>query len=144
MNNIKENKELYILLFMRAALAIAFLSAVADRFGFWGSAGSTGVAWGNFESFVEYVSFLNPYLSARTVLLVSYFVTILEVILGIFLLFGLFLRQSSFISFLLLLSFALAMGFTGGFKGVFDYSVFTASAGALVLFLYLEKETSSK
>lgn len=144
MNNIKENKELYILLFMRVSLAIAFLSAVADRFGLWGSAGSNGVAWGNFENFVEYVAYLNPYFSSRTVFLVSYLVTLLEIILGIFLIFGFFLRQSSFLSFLLLLSFALSMGFIGGFKGVFDYSVFTASAGALVLFLYLEKEASSK
>jgi hypothetical protein len=51
MNTIKENLQKIILIFVRLAIAIGFLSAVADRFGFWGNAGESGVAWGNFESF---------------------------------------------------------------------------------------------
>jgi len=35
-------------LIIRYTLAITFLSAVADRFGFWGSPGEANVAWGNF------------------------------------------------------------------------------------------------
>ena len=36
---------------VRIALAVAFLSAVADRFGMWGPPGSKGVAWGNIENY---------------------------------------------------------------------------------------------
>ena len=33
-------------LLLRVALAVAFLSAVADRLGLWGPAGTGGVEWG--------------------------------------------------------------------------------------------------
>ncbi len=39
--------------FLRIALAISFLSAVADRFGLWGSPGAANVAWGDWPTFVE-------------------------------------------------------------------------------------------
>jgi len=34
--------------FLRLALGISFLSAVGDRFGFWGAFGQSHVAWGDF------------------------------------------------------------------------------------------------
>lgn len=40
----------YAQLFLRFTLAITMLSAVADRFGFWGK----NSAWGNWESFEKY------------------------------------------------------------------------------------------
>jgi hypothetical protein len=40
--------------FLRLALGISFLSAVADRFGMWGSYGQPNVAWGNYARFVDY------------------------------------------------------------------------------------------
>lgn len=42
--------------FARIALAAAFLSAVADRFGLWGPPGATGVAWGDLKNFNDYVA----------------------------------------------------------------------------------------
>ena len=44
---------------LRIALALAFLSAVADRFGLWGKPGSPGVSWGNMTQFNAYVARLN-------------------------------------------------------------------------------------
>ena len=41
-------------LFARLALGVSFLSAVADRFGFWGPYGAKNVSWGDFAHFVEY------------------------------------------------------------------------------------------
>ena len=46
---------------LRIALAAGLLSAVADRFGLWGHAGSSGVAWGNFDAFLSYTAKLNPW-----------------------------------------------------------------------------------
>jgi len=40
--------------FLRFALGLSFLSAVADRFGLWGQFGQPNVAWGTFSRFVEY------------------------------------------------------------------------------------------
>ena len=50
--------------FLRYALALSFLSAVADRFGLWGSFGQPNVAWGSFSRFLEYTRRLNWYLPA--------------------------------------------------------------------------------
>ena len=50
--------------FLRVALAFAFLSAVADRFGLWGAPGLPGVAWGDWPHFMAYFDRLNPWLPA--------------------------------------------------------------------------------
>lgn len=144
MDIIKNNQERLILVFVRFTIAIGFLSAVADRFGLWGSAGESGIAWGNFETFQSYVAFLNPYLHASLIPMVSWVVTILEVLLAIFLLLGFFLRFSALFSALLLLSFAISMSLTSGVKAPFDYSVFTAASAAMILFLYLSSERISQ
>jgi len=38
--------------FVRLALGVSFLSAVADRFGLWGVYGQPNVSWGNYARFV--------------------------------------------------------------------------------------------
>ncbi len=48
----------------RVGLGTAFLSAVADRLGLWGPAGTNHVFWGNFHNFTEYLRSLAPYLPA--------------------------------------------------------------------------------
>ncbi len=42
--------------FLRLALGLSFLSAVADRFGWWGPFGHPNVAWGSFARFVAYTA----------------------------------------------------------------------------------------
>ena len=49
----------YSSVFLRLALGISFLAAVADRFGLWGSFGQPNVAWGDFSHFVAYTRKLN-------------------------------------------------------------------------------------
>jgi len=52
----------YISLFARIALALGFLSAVADRLGLWTPLlGSDNVVWGNMESFTAYTGVLLPW-----------------------------------------------------------------------------------
>lgn len=48
----------YSAVFLRAALGVSFLSAVADRFGWWGAYGQPHVAWGNFHRFTAYTGTL--------------------------------------------------------------------------------------
>ena len=47
--------------FLRLALGISFLSAVADRFGIWGAYGLPNVSWGDYPRFVAYTAKLNGF-----------------------------------------------------------------------------------
>jgi thiosulfate dehydrogenase (quinone) large subunit len=120
-------------LFLRIALAAAFLSAVADRFGIWGRPGTPGVAWGNFATFEAYTALLNWFLPHSLIPALAWFDTALEILLGVLLLLGLATRATSMLSGVLLLLFALAMTFSTGLESALSYSVFSASAGAFLL-----------
>ena len=127
--------------FLRLALAAGFLSAVADRFGGWGSPGEPGVAWGNWPAFVAYTGTLTGWLIAGSTATqgLAMLTTGLEVGLGLLLLIGYQTRYAAICSGLLLLSFALSMtisGRSGGSvspKAALDYSVFVGSAAAFLL-----------
>ena len=125
-----------IKLFLRWSIGIGFLSAVADRFGFWSKEVS---AWGNWNNFLAYTQSLNPMVSPSMIPIIGWASTILEIVFGICLITGF---KTSFIakwSGWLLLIFALAMTFAKGLKAPLDYSVFAASAGAFGLSLIKEK-----
>jgi thiosulfate dehydrogenase (quinone) large subunit len=125
-----------IKLFLRLAIAFGFLSAVADRFGLWNKEVS---AWGNWESFVSYTQILNPYIPGALISSVAVLATAAEITFAICLIIGFKTEFYAKLSGYLLLLFALAMIFSTGIKGVFDYSVLTASAGAFTLSLLKEK-----
>ena len=125
-----------IKLFLRIAISFGFLSAVADRFGIWSKEVSV---WGNWENFLEYTQLINPWVPNPLIPTIGIIATAAEVIFAIFLIIGfkteLFAKLSGF----LLLIFALSMTFSTGIKGAFDFSVFSASAGAFALSLMKEK-----
>ncbi|MBX2899387.1 MAG: DoxX family membrane protein [Cyclobacteriaceae bacterium] len=126
----------YIKLFLRFALSVSFLSAVADRLGWWPAAISV---WGNWENFVAYTQVINPWLPNALVSPAAILATAAEVIFPICLLLGFKTELIARFSGILLLLFALAMTFSTGIKGAFDYSVFTASAAAFALSTLKEK-----
>ena len=123
-------------LFLRLAISVRFLSAVADRFGMWNKEVS---AWGNWDSFLEYTQFINPWFPIAMISTIGIIATMTELIFALCLLVGfkteLFAKFSGF----LLLVFALSMTFSSGIKGALDYSVFIASAGAFALSTMKEK-----
>jgi uncharacterized membrane protein YphA (DoxX/SURF4 family) len=118
---------------LRVALALSFLSAVADRFGLWGPPESPNVAWGTFDAFLEYTGILLGFLPSALVPVFGWITTILEVVLAIGLLSGYCLRWFALASSLLLFTFATSMTFALGFEPAFSYSVWTASASAFLL-----------
>lgn len=120
-------------LFARVALGVAFLSAVADRFGIWGPPGATNVAWGDFGSFTAYAAKLNPWAPEALVPMVAWTATLLEITLGILLIVGWQTRWVALASGVLLLLFALGMTVGTGIKTAFDASVFAASALGFLL-----------
>jgi uncharacterized membrane protein YphA (DoxX/SURF4 family) len=121
--------------FARLALAAGFLSAVADRFGLWGDAGTNQVGWGNFDAFTRYVQTLAPYLPTASVTATAWGVTVIEVLLGVTLLVGVKIRWAALGSAATLLVFAVSMFVFSGFETPLSASVFTAAAAALLLTL---------
>jgi len=125
-----------IKLFLRLSISAGFLSAVADRFGWWSPDVSV---WGTWDKFVEYSQLINPWFPGDMIAGVAAVATGAELIFGFFLLVGfrteLFAKLSGF----LMLAFGLAMTFSTGMKAAFDYSVFAASAGAFALSVMKEQ-----
>src|SRR5215469_12013302 len=119
--------------FLRLALGISFLSAVADRFGLWGVYGQPNVAWGNYARFVAYTAKLNWFLSAATIPALAIISTAAETLFGLLLVFGWKTRTTDLLSGVLLTTFALTMAITLGVKAPLNFSVFSAAGGALLL-----------
>ena len=118
---------------LRFALGLSFLSAVADRFGWWGAFGQPNVAWGNFARFVEYTGKLNWFLPQATFLPLAVIATCAEMLFGLLLLAGWQTRITSLLSGILLMIFGLAMTFALGIKAPLSYGVFSAAGGSLLL-----------
>ena len=119
--------------FLRVALAAGFLSAVADRFGLWGPAGTPEVGWGGFEPFLAYTGRLLWFLPAGLVPAAGWGATVLEVALAVGLLAGVRVRAFALASGLLLTVFAVAMTVSLGPEPPLSYSVWAAAAGAFLL-----------
>ena len=125
-----------IKLFLRLAISFGFLSAVADRFGIWNKEVSV---WGNWDNFLSYTQLINPWIPDSLISTIGIIATAAEIIFAIFLIVGLKTELFAKLSGFLLLIFALSMTLSTGIKGAFDYSVFSASAGAFALSLMKEK-----
>lgn len=123
-------------LFLRLAIAAGFLSAVADRFGFWPEAVS---AWGNWDRFVQYTAIVNPWVPSNFIPALAIAATSVEILFAICLLVGFKTKIFANLSGILLLIFAISMSFSVGIKPVFDYSVFIAAGGAFALGTMKEK-----
>ena len=115
----------------RLALGAAFLSGVADRFGLWGR----NVGYGGWASFVRYTGQVNAFMPRAAIPFLAWAATVAELLLGIGLLVGFRLRWTALASAALLVLFGTAMAISFGPKSPLDYSVFSASAAALLLAL---------
>jgi len=120
-------------IFLRFALAAGFLSAVADRFGLWGLAGTPGVSWGGFAPFLAYTGTLLWFLPASLVPAAGWASTVLEVALAVGLLVGVWLRAVALATGVLLAMFAVTMTAAVGPEQPLSYSVWSAAAGAFLL-----------
>lgn len=118
---------------VRVALGVAFLSAVADRFGLYGPTGAKGVGWGDWAHFLAYAATLNWFLPPALVSVVAIAATALEIVFGVALIAGYQIRLAALGSAALLTLFGFAMAFGLDFSAPLDYSVFTAAAAAFLL-----------
>ena len=122
-----------ITLYLRLALGIGFLSAVADRLGWWGPPGTPNVAWGNFQNFLTYTAKLNPWFSESWIPAIGLTATACEICLGVMLIIGYRTRLAAIFSGLLALAFAVGMVCGIGIHAPLNYSVFVVSAGSFLL-----------
>jgi uncharacterized membrane protein YphA (DoxX/SURF4 family) len=126
------------ILYARIALGSAFLSPVADRFGLWGKHAD----WGNFANFTRYVAQVNSFMPTSTIPFLALASTAAETALGILLILGIWPRRVALGSAILLFLFGTAMAISFGIKKPLDYSVFSASAGALLLSLFQVRKSA--
>jgi uncharacterized membrane protein YphA (DoxX/SURF4 family) len=125
------DRERWAARYARVALAAAFLSAVAGRFGLWGG----HLDWTAFTRFIARTGELNAFMPPAAMPFLAWGATIAETTFAISLLAGFRLRWVALGSAVLLAWFGTAMAFADGPKAPLDYSVFSASAAALLLFL---------
>lgn len=123
----------YVSLFLRLALGFSFLSAVADRFGWWGTFGQPNVTWGSFARFVSYTGTLNWFLPKAMIPALAIIATSAEALLGVGLLIGWHTRAAAVLSGFLLILFGVTMTAALGVKAPLDFSVFSAAGGAFLL-----------
>lgn len=124
-----DQKVLFTQLFLRFSIATTMLSAVADRFGFWGE----NSAWGNWENFEKYTKQLTFFLPEILSIFSAYTATFLEIIFPLMLIFGFKTKIAAYGTGFLLLIFAFSMTIALGIKAPLDYSVLVGSAAAFLL-----------
>lgn len=120
-------------LFLRLALGLGFILPVLDRLGILGPAGTTNVAWGNWENFISYTNTLMPFLGKSAAGFMGLIATLAEAAFAVLLITGYKTRLAAQGSFLLTLSFGLCMAIFLGVRAPFNYSVFADSAASLLL-----------
>ncbi len=116
-------------LYARIALGAAFLSGIASRFGLYGR----NEGYGNFANFIRYTAEVNAFMPAITIPFLAWAATVAECVLGVLLLAGVWRRWVAWSSAVLLMLFGVAMAISMGIKSPLDYSVFSASAAAVLL-----------
>jgi uncharacterized membrane protein YphA (DoxX/SURF4 family) len=124
-----QEKVQYSQLFLRLAISVTMLSAVADRFGFWGE----NSAWGNWENFEKYTQQLTFFLPESLSTFSAYAATFLEILFPLMLILGFKTKIAAYGAGFLLLIFALSMTIALGVKVPLDYSVWVGSAAAFLL-----------
>lgn len=123
------NLNKWVIIYTRVALGAAFLSAVASRLGLWNGSFS----YDRFQQFIVYTGKVNSFMPEFTYPFLAWAATTTELILGVSLIVGFKLRYTAIASAMLLAVFGTAMAISFGIKEPLDYSVYSASAAALLL-----------
>ena len=113
---------------LRLSLAAAFLSAVADRFGWWAPFGQGN--WGSMGAFADYAHQLVPFASGWFLTVIVWGATASEATLGVLLLVGWRPKLVGAATCLVLIVFGIAMTVSLGMESPLSYSVFSAASAA--------------
>src|ERR1700761_3131100 len=99
----------YAQLYLRLALGVGFIIPVIDRIGLLGKPGEKLISWGDWDHFIAFTGMLLPFLGKPMVNIAGLLATVLEVIFGFGLIFGLKTHLMAMGSFALTLIFGLFM-----------------------------------
>jgi uncharacterized membrane protein YphA (DoxX/SURF4 family) len=113
---------------LRLSLATAFLSAVADRFGWWKPFGQG--SWGSMRAFADYTHQLVPFASGWLLTAIVWTATATEATLGVLLLTGSWPKLVGAATCLVLIVFGTAMGVSLAVESPLSYRVFSAASTA--------------
>jgi uncharacterized membrane protein YphA (DoxX/SURF4 family) len=130
----------WAVIYARLAIGAAFLSAVGARFGLWD--GTLDLE--HFPRFIQLTAEVNSFMPTTTIPVLAWAATIAELSLGLALIVGFHTRVAGFGAAILLALFGTAMAVSYGLKEPLDYSVFSASAGALLLALSHDATRSTR
>lgn len=125
---------------LRWSLATAFLSAVADRLGWW--APFEQGSWGSMGAFADYAHQLVPFASGWLLTAIVWGATATETTLGVLLLVGWRPRLVGAATCLVLMVFGIAMAVSLGLESPLSYSVFSA-ASAAAAYTVIDPKSSS-
>lgn len=131
------NLERFAILYARYALAAAFLSGIASRFGLYKG------GYGNFANFMKYTAEVNSFMPTATIPFLGWSATVLEFFFGVALILGIWPRWIALGSAVLLALFGIAMAISFGIKSPLDYSVFSASSAALLLLVLSDRQRTN-
>lgn len=120
-------------LYLRLALGTGFALLGLDRLGFWGPNGKPWVSWGDWKHFSAYARETMGFLPAQFADVLAVIATIAEITIGFLLLLGWLTRWAAIGAAGLTFCFAIAMAISYGITSPINYSVFTVSAGSLLL-----------
>ena len=136
----KERAERYSVLFLRLMLGAAFLNGIASRFGLYGK----NVGYGNYANYIKYAGEVNSFMPSWSIPYLANAATAAELSFGLLLVLGLCVRWAAYGSAMLLAVFGIAMAISFGIVSPLDYSVFSASAGAVVVAVYEERKAAAQ
>ena len=127
-----QNRAIY---FAKVSLAISYLSAVFDRFGFWGHLGETGVSWGSMTNFFKHVSTLCPWAPESMIPVIGWVITVLEAIIAFCYIINLKNKIINTANIFILILFILSMSLFQSVKMMINFSVMVCCASALLIYL---------
>ena len=119
-----------IKLFLRFAVAAAFINATGGRLAFWPHDAQLVDTWPDFLHFTQQ---MNPWMPEYIIPAVGVLVTISELLLALMLVIGFKTERAAILSGWLILTFGLAMITSMGFKAAIDNSVLAISGAAFGL-----------
>ena len=130
--------------FAKVSLAISYLSAVFDRFGFWGHFGETGVSWGSMTQFFKHVSTLCPWATENMIPVIGWMVTVLEALIALAYIINAKNKIINYANIFLLILFIISMSLFQSIKMMINFNVIVCFSTALLIYFADNNENKEK
>ena len=130
--------------FAKVGLAISYLSAVFDRFGFWGHLGETGVSWGSMTQFFKHVSILCPWAPENMIPVIGWVVTVLEAVIALSYIINTKNKIINYANIFLLILFIISMSIFQSIKMMINFNVIVCFALSLLIYFADNNENKEK